>query len=91
MYKIDLTRFEQRVKENQVKLFILSSPDNPVGRVWDKEELTGMMDICKKYGVLVISDEIHQDIIIGEKIQYPTATLGDYDEILITSQRRRKL
>ena len=49
--------------ENQVKLFILCSPHNPVGRVWTKEELTAMGDLCVKHGVLVVSDEIHADFV----------------------------
>lgn len=60
-YKIDFIDFETKIKENSVKLFILCSPHNPVGRVWTKEELQRLGKICKKYGVTVVSDEIHCD------------------------------
>jgi len=60
-YSIDFDDFEAKIKE--AKLFILCSPHNPVGRVWTLEELTRMGEICAKHGVLVISDEIHQDFI----------------------------
>ena len=62
-YTIDFTDFEAKIKNNQVKLFLLCSPHNPVMRVWTKEELQKMGDICKKHGVIVISDEIHADLV----------------------------
>ena len=64
-YNIDFNDFEEKVKQNNIKMFILCSPHNPVGRVWSKNELKTMADICEKYGVLVISDEIHNDIVYG--------------------------
>lgn len=60
-YYIDFDDFERKIKEEQVKLFLLCSPHNPVGRVWTREELTRMGDICLKHKVLVVSDEIHAD------------------------------
>jgi cystathionine beta-lyase len=62
-YSVDLDDFEKKIVNNDVKLFILCSPHNPVGRVWTREELTGMGDICMKHGVIVVSDEIHADFI----------------------------
>ena len=62
-YSIDFEDFENKIKENNVKLFILCNPHNPVGRVWTKVELEKLGDICKKYGVIVFSDEIHFDFI----------------------------
>lgn len=62
-YTINLEDFEAKIKENRVRLFILCSPHNPVGRVWTREELTAMGDICLKYNVIVVSDEIHADFI----------------------------
>lgn len=62
-YSIDLEAFEQQIIENNVKLFILCNPQNPVGRVWTPEELTGMGDICIRHNVVVVSDEIHCDFI----------------------------
>lgn len=65
-YEIDFEDFERKIKENSVKMFILCSPHNPVGRVWTKEELQKAGGLCKKYGVLVISDEIHCDFAFPE-------------------------
>lgn len=62
-YSIDYEDFENKIKEHNVKLFILCNPHNPVGRVWKKEELGKLGNICKKYNVLVFSDEIHFDFI----------------------------
>jgi len=60
-YGIDFGDFEDKIK--QAKLFILCNPHNPVGRVWTRDELLRMGEICLRYGVPVISDEIHQDIV----------------------------
>lgn len=60
-YRIDFEDFEQKIIDHKVKLFLLCSPHNPVGRVWTKEELTKVGEICLKHNVLVLSDEIHCD------------------------------
>lgn len=65
-YDIDFEDFEAKIKDRHVKLFILCSPHNPVGRVWTKEELQRLGEICKKYDVFVISDEIHCDFAFPE-------------------------
>lgn len=65
-YSIDFLDFEERIRENHVKMFILCSPHNPVGRVWSLGELQKMGEICKKYGVFVASDEIHCDFDFPE-------------------------
>lgn len=83
-YSIDFAAFEAAVKENNVKMFILSSPHNPVGRVWTREELKTMLDICKENGVIVLSDEIHQDIVFAPHKHIPSASVGDYDDMLVT-------
>lgn len=83
-YELDYEDFEQKIKEQNVKLFIFCTPHNPVGRVWKKEEIVKVLDICKKYGVYVIADEIHQDIIMKGYQKVTAATTGDYDEIMVT-------
>lgn len=83
-YTPDLADFERRIAEENVKLFILCSPHNPVCRVWHREELKAMLDICKKHGVMVVSDEIHHDIVFGDNKHIPSATVGDYDNMLVT-------
>ncbi len=60
-YTIDFEDFERKITDNRVKLFLLCSPHNPIGRVWTAEELQRLGGICRKHGVLVISDEIHCD------------------------------
>lgn len=62
-YQIDFHDFETKIVENNVKMFILCSPHNPVGRVWTKDELITLGDICLKHNVVVVSDEIHADFV----------------------------
>ena len=62
-YYINFEDFENKIIENNVKLFILCSPHNPVSRVWTKEELTKLSEICLKHKVIVFSDEIHNDFV----------------------------
>lgn len=61
-YEIDFEHFEKSVKD--CKMFILCNPHNPGGRIWSKEELAQIADICDKFGVLVVSDEIHADLAL---------------------------
>ncbi len=84
-YHIDLTDFERKIVENRVKLFLLCSPHNPVGRVWRREELLHMGELCRKHGVLVVSDEIHQDFVFGENRHLVFANLKpEFEAISIT-------
>ena len=62
-YTVDFDAFEKTIVEKKVKLFLLCSPHNPIGRVWTKEELTRMGNICLAHGVTVVADEIHSDFI----------------------------
>lgn len=62
-YSINFIDFEDKIIKNNVKLFILCNPHNPVGKVWSKEELIKLGDICLKHNVTVVSDEIHADFI----------------------------
>lgn len=63
-YAIDFADFERKAAEEHVKLFILCSPHNPIGRVWTVEELRRLGDICRKHGIYVVSDEIHCDFTL---------------------------
>ena len=91
-YTIDYDRFEKDIVENQVKLFIHCSPHNPVGRVWKEEELARLFEICERHKVLVVSDEIHQDLIVGQNKQIPAAIVagGRYAQNLITANAPSK-
>lgn len=72
-YEIDFDDLEQKIRDNHVKLMLLCNPHNPVGRVWTKEELTRIAEICKAYDVIVASDEIHNDFIFqGEHTVFST-------------------
>lgn len=71
---VDFEDFEQKAKE--VKIFLLCSPHNPLGIVWTKEELQRMADICIANNVLLVSDEIHSDLIFHGKKHIPTATVS---------------
>lgn len=66
-YEIDFEDFESKIAENHVKLFLLCSPHNPVGRVWEEWELKRLGEICLSYGVIVVSDEIHSDFVWGDR------------------------
>lgn len=84
-YTIDLEDFESKIRENSVKLFILCNPHNPVGRVWSKDELIGMGEICLKHNVTVISDEIHGDLIYpGFRHTVFASLKPEYADIAIT-------
>lgn len=76
-YEIDFEDFEKKIVENNVKLFILCSPHNPVGRVWSVEELKKIGDICIKHGVVIFSDEIHADFVYEPNKHHVFASLGE--------------
>jgi cysteine-S-conjugate beta-lyase len=76
-YRLDLGAFEAAIRPD-TKLFILSHPHNPTGNVWSEDELRGMGEICARHRVLVISDEIHEDLVLAPAMRHvPFASLGD--------------
>ena len=83
-YHIDFEDFEQKIVDNKIKLFLLCNPHNPVGRVWTKEELTRLGDICVKHNVTVVSDEIHEDFVFKGKHQVFANIKKEYEEITVT-------
>lgn len=76
-YRIDFEDFEEKIRAYQVKLFMLCSPHNPVGRVWTREELSKLADICVRNGVTVVSDEIHEDFVYPGHQQVPFLTVDE--------------
>lgn len=74
-WTVDWEDFEAKLP--QVSMFLLCSPHNPLGIVWTREELTRMTDLCRKYGVLMVSDEIHSDLVFHGKTHIPTASLSE--------------
>ena len=75
-YHIDFEDFERKIIENKVRLFILCSPHNPVGRVWKREELERLAEICLRHGVFVVADEIHEDFVYHGNTHLVFATLS---------------
>ena len=80
-YTIDFSDFERKIVENNVRMFVLCNPHNPGGRVWTNNELMTLGRICKKHNVIVVSDEIHCDIVFeGHKhIVFSTVCEGFAD------------
>ncbi|WP_197080902.1 MalY/PatB family protein [Gordoniibacillus kamchatkensis] len=76
-YRFDLDDFEQKAKDPKTKLFILCNPHNPIGRVWREDELRALGEICNRHGVIVISDEIHQDFMLNDSSHFTYARLGE--------------
>ena len=76
-YEMNFADMEQKIVENQVKMLILCSPHNPIGRVWTKEELLKVLEICKRYNVFIISDEIHCDFVYPGHEHTVLARLAD--------------
>lgn len=85
-FRIDFENFERLIINNHVKAFISCSPHNPVGRVWTEYELAKLFAICQNHGVLVISDEIHQDFVFNDHhhIPAPLVSKGAYRDQVIT-------
>lgn len=73
-YVIDFQDFENKIVQNNIKVFILCSPHNPVGRVWTREELVKMGEICRRHGCIVVSDEIHCDFVYSGHKHYVFAS-----------------
>jgi cysteine-S-conjugate beta-lyase len=83
-YSIDFGAFEESLKTG-VKLFLLCNPHNPSGRVWKKEELMKIAELCHQYNVVIVSDEIHSDLVYETHTHIPLASLNDsYRDITIT-------
>lgn len=83
-YEINFEEFERQISTG-VKVFILCNPHNPVGRVWEKEELERLVEICESYKVFIISDEIHSDLIFkGYKHNSLTTVSPYYKDNIVT-------
>ena len=86
-YTVDYDAFESTIIQQDVKLFIHCNPHNPVGHVWTEAEMAQLFSICKRHDVLIISDEIHQDLITGP-IPFRSAlsvSNGAYADNMITT------
>lgn len=76
-YKIDFLDLEKKTADPKVKLMLLCNPHNPVGRCWTKEELITIGEICLKNNVIVVSDEIHCDLVHDGYLHIPFASIND--------------
>jgi len=77
-YRMDLDGLAKAVGEagGRARMLILSNPHNPVGRVWSEEELRALVDVCAEHGIIIISDEIHSDLVMGKGRHTPVASLS---------------
>ncbi len=75
-YSFDFELLEQQAKDG-AKMLLLCSPHNPGGRVWNREELVRVGEICSKYNVLAVVDEIHHDLVFSGHKHVPFASLSD--------------
>lgn len=83
-FEIDFANFEEKLKEG-VKLFLLCNPHNPGGRVWNEEELRKIADLCIQYDCLILSDEIHSDLIFAPSQHIPLVSLEEkYQDYVVT-------
>lgn len=73
-YSIDFDRLEKDLSDPQTSMMILCNPHNPVGKIWDKDTLSRIGELCKKYNVVVVSDEIHCDLTHPDKEYIPFAS-----------------
>ncbi len=81
----DLAALEAVLSLPETKILLLCSPHNPTGKVWTREELEAMAMLCERHGVRVISDEIHMDMVWGEKTHTPWCQVGRGEWALLTS------
>jgi len=83
-YDLDFEDFEAKLKDG-VKLFILCNPHNPGGRVWERAELEKLGDLCLKHNCLIVSDEIHSDLVFKPNVHIPIASLKEeFNNITVT-------
>ena len=76
-YEIDFDDFENKVRENNAKMLIFCNPHNPVGRVWTRDELLKVGDICLKNNMIIVCDEIHADFVYSGHKHIPFASLSE--------------
>lgn len=84
-YYIDFVDLEQKLAQKENKILLFCSPHNPTGRVWTKEELVKVIDLCAKYDVFLISDEIHMDVLRAGQKHIPIIDFTQKNIALVTS------
>ncbi len=86
-FEIDWDDFEERCADEKATIFLLCNPHNPTGRVWHRDELQLMSDICRRHHVTIVSDEIHCELIMPGNTFVPMATVDD-DAIILNSSSK---
>ena len=81
-YSIDFIDLENKLKDPNNTMLILCSPHNPVGRVWTRDELKKIVDLCQENDVLIFSDELHCDLTRANVTHHPLKTISDYSKII---------
>lgn len=84
-WSMDLADIEAKVEAENVKMLLFCSPHNPVGRVWTRGELEGLLDVCNRHGVVVVCDEIHQDFAMPGHVHIPLGALQSERVVMLTS------
>lgn len=90
-YEVDFELFERQIIDNKVRVFILCNPHNPTGRVYRRDELEKFAEICLRHDVIIVSDEIHCDILYDDRKHIPIAGLSkEISDVTITLQAPSK-
>lgn len=84
-YGLDLEDFERKVKDDKTRMFILCNPHNPIGKVWSKEDLVKMADLCLANGVMIFADEIHSDLVYENNHTVLANIDGKYSDHVVTA------
>ena len=85
-YTIDFENLEKTFQEHNIKVLLFCNPHNPGGKVWDNDELSKLMLLCRQYNVVILSDEIHGDFILTDKKYTSLIEFADiYDQIIISA------
>lgn len=83
-YTMDFDALEAAFKDDDIKVFLFCSPQNPTGRVWTKDEVTRVVELCQTYGVLLFTDEIHRDLIMPGHTHVAVGTIDpDFDQYVL--------
>ncbi len=89
-FEMNFTDIEEKIVNENVKLMILCSPSNPTGRVWTKKELSKLFDICAKHNVIIVSDEVHSELIMPGNTFIPSLSFKKYQNNIITLNAESK-
>ena len=84
-YRMDFADMEEKIVSSNVKMLILCSPHNPVGRVWRREELEELVALCQRHNVCIVSDEIHQDFVFGTSEHITLGKLTEENMVILTA------